>query len=105
MLSGSCRQASTHRLLFILLLLILEASAFAQVSVDGSTLLGARRVDRTTTEFTYSLQARNHAATAVSGVTAQIRSNSFATQVVDGTVTFGVIPGNGSATGLDTFAI
>jgi hypothetical protein len=79
-----------------------------ELTIGGYTLVSSQRVTRTVFDYTYRAQLSNPGPAgglAALGVTAQVMSLSPATQIVDGTLSFGDVPAGGAAASVDTFTI
>ena len=88
----------------ICLLLLCVGTASAELVIDQNyQLINKKRVGRTTYEYTYQVNISND-GTDVQNVTASVTSSSSHTTIVDEAVSFGVVDGGSTVTGIDTFS-
>ena len=81
------------------------AVGFQNLTIDNFVLVGTARVDRTHFNYTYQADITNNTLGVAQNITAMLTSNTPATVVVDGTLSFGNVPAGTTVTSLDTFVI
>jgi hypothetical protein len=81
------------------------AVGFQNLTIDNFMLIGTARVDRTHFNYTYQADITNNTLGVAQNITAMLTSNTPATVVVDGTLSFGNVPAGATVTSLDTFVI
>lgn len=83
-----------------------DDSTVPGLQIDTNYLfISSSRVTRTESDFIYRAKVVNTSPTAVEGVTATLTSRTARTRVIDGSLTFGTVPGNATVTSTDTFTI
>jgi len=95
---------------FMIICLLFFSSAanavnFQNLTIDNFVLVGTARVDRTHFNYTYQADITNNTLGVAHNITAMLTSNTPATVVVDGTLSFGDVPAGTTVTSLDTFVI
>ena len=77
----------------------------SQVSINDYVVVSSRRVGRTVSEYTLRAIATNTSSTRYTNVIGTLTSAPSNITVVDGTVVFGTVAGNGDTTSADEFII
>ena len=95
----------TRALAVLLLLLPAWAAAQERPTVSGYTLVSSARVTRTQFDFVYRASLTNPLLGDLAAVQATLASRSPATQVIEGTLSFGDVAAGVTAASQDTFTI
>jgi hypothetical protein len=77
------------------------------LTIDTSSyqLVSSNRTGRTTFTYTYTVKVINSSSVPAANVTATVSSSAAATVIASGSVSFGNVAANGSATSINTFTI
>ena len=81
------------------------ASGQGSLTITNYQLVTETKITRTVSDFAYSADVVNTTGIARSSLTATFTSNVDSAQVVQGSLHFNNVPGNGQVTSTDTFTI
>src|SRR5256885_12213822 len=81
------------------------ASGQGSLTITNYQLVSETKITRTVSDFAYRADIANTTGTARPSLTATVTSSVAATQVIQGSLHFTNVPGNGQVTSTDTFTI